>query len=278
MTLYKNIKFFMLLFYALCFTVHAQHSVQKAKNDENFRQEKQYHLKPHKAEYTISLLEQTENIRNVKGTVTIRILDSFGWTLEYHVKLQIFYDDGTQDNYESTLASFETYDHQSYRFTLKTALNSEDISITRGKAVIDEDNATVIYKTPSNNSVDIDENSLFPIHLMKTLLKNAQEKPTTNTCNFFGYYNTEFMPLRMNTVMCAKEPFINVKGGTDIDFKKSYQMTVAIYPMHDTEVMDPISTLSKVIQANGITVSESLFFPEFGFTIKTQLSKLELYK
>lgn len=278
MTLYKDIKFFTLLFCTLFFTVNAKETANPKKNSENCKQEDKHFLRPHKAEYTVSLLEQTENISNVKGNVTVRILDSFGWTLEYHIKLKIFYDDNTEDTYESTLASFETDDHQSYRFTLKTSLNNEDISMIHGKAVIDEDGATVTYKTPSDNNVDIAENSLFPVHLLRTLLRAAKEKPTANTCNFFGYYNTEFTPLRMSTVMCAKEPLINVKGTTDIDFKKSYQMKVATYPVGDKQVMDPISTLSKVIQADGITVSEDLFFPDFGFTIKTQLSKVDLYK
>lgn len=278
MTSYKNIKFFTLLLCALLFTVNAQDAVSNAKKIESCKPENKHFLKPHKAEYTVSLLEQTENISNVKGTVTVRILDSFGWTLEYHVKLKIFYDDSTEDVYESTLASVETDDHQSYKFTLKTSLNDEDISMIRGTAAIDEDGTTVTYKTPSDNNFNITDNSLFPIHLLKTLLKDAKEETTANTCDFFGYHNTEFAPLRMNTVMRSKQPLINVKGLTDIDFTNSYHMKVATYPIGDKKVMDPTSTLSKTIQADGITVSEDLFFPEFGFTIKTQLSKVELYK
>ncbi len=279
MKLYKNIQFFTLLFCIFSFTVCGKDTANIKQKTVHATQRKNNILQPHKAEYTVSLLEQTENISNVTGTVTLRILDSFGWTFEHHVKLKILYEDGTKDTYESTLASFETDDHQSYRFTLKTSLNNEALSMVRGKAVIDEDGATVTYKTPSDaNNLDIAEHSLFPIHLLKTLLKEAKEKPTANTCDFFGYYNTEFIPLRMHTIMCAKEPLINVKGRTDINFQKSYLMKVATYPIRDTEGMDPISTLSKVVQADGITISEDLFFPEFGFTIKTQLSKVELYQ
>lgn len=279
MTPHKNLLFFTLFFCTLFPPANGnENNQQQTIASEKGIRENKHFLKPHKAEYTVSLLKKTENIKNVTGTVTIRILDSFGWTLEYHVKLKIFHDDNTEDCYESTLASFENDDHKSYRFTLKTSLNKEIMAMVRGKAVIDDEGATVTYKNQNDSNLDIAETTLFPIHLLKTLLQSAQGKPTVNTCDFFGYYNTEFMPLRMHTVMCAKEPLINVNGMTDIDFKKSYQMKIAIYPIGDEQIMDPISTLSKIIQADGITVSEELFFPEFDFTIKTQLSRVELYK
>ena len=279
MTPYKNILFFTLFFCTLLPpAISNETGASQTISSEKCVKENKHFLKPHKAEYTVSLLNKTENIKNVTGAVTIRILDAFGWTLEYNVKLKIFHDDNTEDTYESTLASFENDDHKSYRFTLKTSLNNEIMAMVRGKAVIDDEGATVTYKNQNDSNVDIAETTLFPIHLLKTLLQSAHSKPTVNTCDFFGYYNTEFTPLRMHTVICAKEPLINVKGMTDIDFKKSYQMKIAIYPMGDEQIMDPISTLSKVIQADGITVSEELFFPEFDFTIKTQLSKVELYK
>jgi hypothetical protein len=279
MTPYKNILFFTLFFCTLLPPADGNENGPNQKiASGKCIQENKHFLRPHKAEYTVSLLKKAENIKNVTGTVTIRILDAFGWTLEYHVKLKICHDDNTEDFYESTLASFENDDHKSYRFTLKTSLNNEIIAMLRGKAVIDDEGATVTYKNHNENNLDIAETTLFPIHLLKTLLQSAHGKPTVNTCDFFGYYNTEFMPLRMHTVICAKEPQINVKGVTDIDFKKAYQMKIAIYPMGDEQIMDPISTLSKIIQADGITLSEELFFPEFDFTIKTQLSKVELYQ
>lgn len=283
MTLHKNVLFFTLFFCMLLSPAHSNKDNNNQIIDQIITSQKGIKkntrfLIPHKAEYTVSLLKPAENIKNVTGTVTIRILDSFGWVLEYHVKLTILHDDNTEDFYESTLASFEDVDHKSYGFTLKTALNNEVMAMVRGKAVIDDEEATVTYKNQNDNNLDIAETTLFPIHLLKTWLQSAQDKPTVNTCDFFGYYNTEFTPLHMHTIICAKEPLINVKGITDIDFKKAYQMKIAIYPIGDEQIMDPISTLSKVIQADGITVSEELFFPEFDFTIKTQLSKVELYK
>ncbi|MDP2193235.1 MAG: DUF1849 family protein [Alphaproteobacteria bacterium] len=234
-------------------------------------------LRPHQAEYTISLQDKSENISDVKGTMTIRLLDSMGWTLEYHIKMTILYDDHTKDEYESTIASFETADHQQYRFTLKVTLNNELLSALRGEAEI-EDNEGIVKFKGSQDDMEIPGHTLFPLHLIRRILTDAKDSMTVNNYTYFGYYNTELTPLNMNVVIRPKKPNINVKGLQEIDFRKSYQLQMASFPLHDQASMDPQSTLHKLIQSNGITIEEDLFFPEFGFTIRAKLSKVELYE
>lgn len=247
--------------------------VNKYQDDKLFKA----HLRPHQAEYTISLQEKSENISDVKGTMTIRLLNSMGWTLEYRIKMTILYEDNTKDEYESTIASFETADHEQYRFTLKVTLNNELLSLLRGDALIEDNEGVVKFKC-SQEDLEIPGHTLFPLHLIRRILADAKDCITVNNYTYFGYYNTELSPLNMNVVIRSKKPNINVKGLQDIDFMKSYQLQIATYPLHDQASMDPQSTLHKLIQSNGITIEEDLFFPEFGFTIRAKLSKVELYE
>lgn len=233
-------------------------------------------IKPHTAEYQISLIKNNNpDVSDAVGSLVIVVKESNGLTIEQHAILKVRFTDGSEDEYETFLASWESKDGKQYHFSLKTNQNKEDEVTIRGKAKLNETSGTVEYQIPEGQKVELSSNTLFPMQFLRTLLEQAMNKHTTFSSTVFDGSNETFIPINVESAMQPTSPKLNIKGNCEIDFNEAYLLQMAVYDPKD-KGMDPVYVTSQMVQKNGIIISLEMDFQEIGFTTRAQLVKVDL--
>lgn len=239
-------------------------------------------LRAHEAEYKIDLLKNTnEEILDVYGTLKIRLLESNGWAMEEHSTLTVVYVDGTVEEYETSLASWESMHHNEYHFTSTSSNSGEEGSdrvVIRGKSKITPTESLVQYESPEVRTVDVPRDVVFPINLTEILLQDGADfkgqKKLSRKVNLFDGSNELCKTIHVNAVLVPKKPKLKINGTADLNFENAYLLQMAA---HDSGGMEPTYLTSRTIQENGIILSLEMDFPEIGFTTKAQLTKVNVY-
>ena len=233
-------------------------------------------IKPHTAEYKISLVKNNNpDVQDVVGSLVITIKESDGYISEQHAILEVRYNDGSKDEYETFLASWESKDEKRYHFNLKTSQNKEEEFSIRGKAKIENGKGEVTYQIPENQKVDLPNGVVFPMRLLQTLLQDGISKKTSRSSLVFDGSNESFKTIQVDAVIQPTHSKIKINGASDVNFDEAYLLQMAVYDPNDKN-MDPNYVTSQVVQKNGIIVSLEMEFPEIGFTTKAQLVKVSL--
>lgn len=231
---------------------------------------------PHTASYQITLVKNDNpDVENVVGTLVIVIKESNGLVSEQNAVLKVRYTDGTEDEHETFLASWEAKDGGQYHFSLKTRQNNEDEVSVRGVAQKSEKSGQVEYQVPEGQKVSLPARTLFPMQHLKLLLTQALNGQRTNSSIVFDGSNESFVPIDVESAIQPTTPKLNVKGNCEVDFKKAYLLQMAVYEQSDKD-MDPVYVTSQVVQKDGIIISMDMDFPEIGFTTRAQLVKVDL--
>ncbi len=233
-------------------------------------------IKPHTAEYKITLVKNNNpDVQDVVGSLVITIKESDGYISEQHALLEVRYNDGSKDEYETFLASWESKDEKRYHFNLKTSQNKEEEFSIRGKAKMDTSKGEVTYQIPENQKVDLPVGTVFPMKLLKNLIEDGIAKKTSRSSLVFDGSNETFKPIQVDAVIQPTHSKIKINGSSDISFDEAFLLQMAVYDPNDKN-MDPAYVTSQVVQKDGIIISLEMEFPEIGFTTKAQLVKVSL--
>lgn len=248
----------------------------KQEADSDYQKPTCINIKPHTAEYKISLVKNNNpDVQDVVGSLVITIRESDGYISEQHSILEIRYNDGSKDDFETFIASWESKDQKRYHFNLKTSQNKEEEVTIRGKATLDGNKKEVIYQIPDNQKISLPENTVFPLHLLKSLVEDGLNKKTARSSIVFDGSNETFTVLQVDSMIQPFTSKIKINGVSDLNLTDAFLIQMAVSDPLDKNI-DPSYITSQVVQKDGIILSLEMEFPEIGFTTKAQLVKVNL--
>ncbi|MCX7338390.1 MAG: DUF1849 family protein [Alphaproteobacteria bacterium] len=238
-------------------------------------------LQPHRAEYEITLHKSTNpEIADVKGTLTVQLADvGNGWTFEQHSTLQVYSNDGSAEQYITTIVSWESKDGRYYRFNVRSLHNGVEEDCVRGNAAPSTTGEGVMlnYEQPTIIKKTLPGGVLFPIqHLQQALFAAASGQNSLPNKTVFDGSSEAFEPVEVNTIIT---PVNNLKLVVNdprlLCTDKAWSLQMAIFPQN-SQSPDPEYEISQIILPSGIIASMVMEYGE-GFSTQLTLKKVDVF-
>lgn len=132
---------------------------------------------PHRAVYDIDLArsDETSGVSSASGRMVFEITGSacLGYTMRQRMVINIGNDDGNMGRLDFQISTFESGEGDLYSFDSRTRLNQEVIEAVVGEARRLNSGIEVTLTEPSEKTVRLDDDTLFPSQHLQAILDAA---------------------------------------------------------------------------------------------------------
>ncbi|WP_428643459.1 EipB family protein, partial [Roseibium sp.] len=178
--------------------------------------------------------------------------------------------------------SFEEPSAASYQFLSKTFVDQELVEATRGTARAGDGARTIELKEPSEKSLEIGKEVLFPTEHLLTIMKAADEGVHFFAADIFDGAETGEKVYATTTVIGARAVSPDPGGTKSPEARLAgmnyWPVTVAYFDPSEEDASGellPVYQLSFWLYQNGISGRLKLDYGDF--TIQGKMASLELY-
>ena len=234
-------------------------------------------LAPHRAVYGVKITKPQagSSIVSGNGLMTIQIEKSCdGWITgqTWHMAMNSF--DGKSFKHDIRYATWESFDGLTYRFTVRDQSDQVQKNF-KGKATIKSvpGAGKAVYQQPKKKTLDLPEDTVFPISHLTQLLKRAAAGDRLVPFVLFDGASIKG-PLRVATFISDKK----ARGSIKLPIKHKllnvggWSMRMAFFPSEGRGA-EPEYELDLMQLENGIVPNALQVFPDF--TIEMTLKKIE---
>jgi hypothetical protein len=132
---------------------------------------------PHRAVYDIDLArsDETSSVSSASGRMVFEITGSacLGYTMRQRMVVNIGNDDGNMGRLDFQISTFESGEGDLYSFDSRTRLNQEVIEAVVGEARRLTSGIEVTLTEPTEKTVQLDDDTLFPSQHLQAILDAA---------------------------------------------------------------------------------------------------------
>ncbi|MCW5734385.1 MAG: DUF1849 family protein [Enhydrobacter sp.] len=132
-------------------------------------------LQPHRAVYTVSMLEKGKPGMGAPGTYAFELKQTCdGYVISQRMRLEV---DGSKGSVvsEQTSQMTESRDGRRLRFEHHSAANGKQTSLLRGDATLDDDGrGQSLFSEPEGQSVALPKGTMFPNALTRATIRHAK--------------------------------------------------------------------------------------------------------
>lgn len=236
---------------------------------------------PHRAAYTISLAGTREG-SDITAARGVMVFDwqqlCEGWTLTQRMTFQLIDAQGGELNNDVSFSSFEARDGQSYRFDMRTQVDSEVTEELRGRASLTApgQGGRAIFVQPEGEAVELPPGTMFPTAHARLLIEEAQsgerqvQRFVFDGATLDGAFDTSAV-ISTPTPPDTGAP----RDGIDATLLAltSWRVRIAYFKTGDENGGAPEYEITMRMYANGVG-SDFLF--EYGdFSLRAELNRLE---
>lgn len=244
-------------------------------------QEEHERVTPHKAQYTISLDRNYDEISDANGEMSINIFDTGdGWVFEQNSTLYVYDINGEAEIIHTNLTTWQTYAGDRYRFNSRTVRNSEEDSLIKGEAVKNHNTRTteVTYQLPESSVIQLPYDVTFPLHHLINTLESARQGLPSTTHSVFDGSNETYEAVTVDTILGAPKPSnlkFDLKNAPAINIQTKWPMRLAVYPL-GSQAADPEYEMSQNVLGPGIIKDITLDYGSFA--VKAELQDIVFYE
>jgi hypothetical protein len=145
-------------------------------------------LQPHRAVYSVSMLEKGKPGMGRTGTYAFELKQSCdGYVINQRMRLEIEGSKGSVVS-EQTSQMSESRDGRKLRFEHHSAANGKQTNLVRGDATLDDEGrGQALFSEPEGQSVALPKGTLFPSALTRAAIQHAKgEDGGFDTLFFYG--------------------------------------------------------------------------------------------
>lgn len=246
-----------------------------------------YKLVPHQAVYDMKLGEKEDNsgISGLSGRMVYEFTGNAceGYSVNFRFVTRFQNADGGSQVTDLQTTSFEEPQAESYQFLSKTFVDQELVEESKGKATAGAQTKTINLKAPSEKSLEIGHEVLFPTEHLLTILESAENGvPFISADIYDGAESGE--KVYATTTVIGSKTVSPVKADTEdpdapLAGLNYWPVTVAYFDPgaeDATGELTPVYQLSFWLFQNGVSGHLTLDYGDF--TIKGKMAALELHE
>ncbi|CTQ61641.1 MAG: cell envelope integrity EipB family protein [Roseibium album] len=246
-----------------------------------------YKLVPHQAVYDMKLGEKEDNsgISGLSGRMVYEFTGNAceGYSVNFRFVTRFQNADGGSQVTDLQTTSFEEPQAESYQFLSKTFVDQELVEESKGKATAGTQTKTINLKAPSEKSLEIGHEVLFPTEHLLTILESAENGvPFISADIYDGAESGE--KVYATTTVIGSKTVSPVKADTEdpdapLAGLNYWPVTVAYFDPgaeDATGELTPVYQLSFWLFQNGVSGHLTLDYGDF--TIKGKMAALELHE
>lgn len=246
-----------------------------------------YKLVPHQAVYDMKLGEKEDNsgISGLSGRMVYEFTGNAceGYSVNFRFVTRFQNADGGSQVTDLQTTSFEEPQAESYQFLSKTFVDQELVEESKGKATAGTQTKTINLKAPSEKSLEIGQEVLFPTEHLLTILESAENGvPFISADIYDGAESGE--KVYATTTVIGSKTVSPVKADTEdpdapLAGLNYWPVTVAYFDPgaeDATGELTPVYQLSFWLFQNGVSGHLTLDYGDF--TIKGKMAALELHE
>lgn len=246
-----------------------------------------YKLVPHQAVYDMKLGEKEDNsgISGLSGRMVYEFAGNAceGYSVNFRFVTRFQNADGGSQVTDLQTTSFEEPQAESYQFLSKTFVDQELVEESKGKATAGTQTKTINLKAPSEKSLEIGHEVLFPTEHLLTILESAENGvPFISADIYDGAESGE--KVYATTTVIGSKTVSPVKADTEdpdapLAGLNYWPVTVAYFDPgaeDATGELTPVYQLSFWLFQNGVSGHLTLDYGDF--TIKGKMAALELHE
>ena len=143
----------------------------------------------HEAIYNLNIGKVTNSskVHNAIGQMHLSVRDVCdGWAVNQNTSIDITDKNGSQVRNTFRYSSWESKNHDIFRFTSKVIINDEEVITYEGKSFKNNNIAEVIYIKPTNRVIEIPKETLYPMQHFFKILNNDLSGKFLNSIVFTG--------------------------------------------------------------------------------------------
>ncbi|WP_156959027.1 cell envelope integrity EipB family protein [Labrenzia sp. DG1229] len=246
-----------------------------------------YKLVPHQAVYDMKLGEKEDNsgISGLSGRMVYEFAGNAceGYSVNFRFVTRFQNADGGSQVTDLQTTSFEEPQAESYQFLSKTFVDQELVEESKGKATAGTQTKTIKLKEPSEKSLEIGQEVLFPTEHLLTILESAENGiPFISADIYDGAESGE--KVYATTTVIGSKTVSPIKADTEdpdapLAGLNYWPVTVAYFDPgaeDATGELTPVYQLSFWLFQNGVSGHLTLDYGDF--TIKGKMAALELHE
>jgi len=246
-----------------------------------------YKLVPHQAVYDMKLGEKEDNsgISGLSGRMVYEFSGNAceGYSVNFRFVTRFQNADGGSQVTDLQTTSFEEPKAESYQFLSKTFVDQALVEESKGKATAGTQTKTINLKAPSEKSLEIGQEVLFPTEHLLTILESAENGVPFISADIYDGAETGEKVYATTTVIGSKT-VSPVKADTEdpdapLAGLNYWPVTVAYFDPgaeDATGELTPVYQLSFWLFQNGVSGHLTLDYGDF--TIKGKMAALELHE
>jgi hypothetical protein len=238
-------------------------------------------IAPHRAAYTITLggAREGSGIASAQGVMVFdwqQLCE--GWTLTQRMTFRLVDTQGQEINNDVSFSSFEAKDGLSYRFDMRTQVDSDVTEELRGRASLSApgQGGRASFVQPDGEAVELPPGTMFPTEHARLLINAARagerelQRFVFDGATLDGAFDT-------NAVISAPAPPDGAPTRGEIDAALlslvSWRVRIAYFKAGDENAGAPEYEISMRMFANGVGTD---FLFEYGdFSLRADLERLE---
>ncbi len=243
-------------------------------------------LVPHRAVYDMKLGDSDESsgIAGLNGRMVYDFTGNAceGYSVNFRFVTEFQDANGGSQITDLQTTSFEEPSAASYQFLSKTFVDQELVEATRGTARTGTAAKTVELKEPSEKSLEIGREVLFPTEHLLSIMKAAEDGVHFFAADIYDGAETGEKVYATTTVIGAKAVSPTATGANSPESRLSgmdyWPVTVAYFDPGDEDAsgeLQPVYQLSFWLYRNGVSGKLKLDYGDF--TIQGKMASLELY-
>ena len=246
-----------------------------------------YKLVPHRAVYDMKLGEKEDNsgIAGLSGRMVYEFSGDAcdGYSVNFRFVTRFQNTDGGSQVTDLQTTSFEEPQAESYQFLSKTYVDQKLVEESRGTARAGVRRKTIQLKEPSEKSLEIGGEVLFPTEHLLTILEAAEDGVPFVAADIYDGAETGEKVYATTSVIGAKtaSPVTADTGNPDAPLAglNYWPVTVAYFDPAEEDAsgeQTPVYQLSFWLFQNGVSGQLTLDYGDF--TIQGKMAALELYE
>ncbi len=146
-------------------------------------------FKPHEAIYNLNIgkVSNSSKVHNAIGQMHLSVKDVCdGWTVNQNTTIDITDKNGSQVRNLFRYSSWESKNHDTFRFLSKVIVNNEEIISYEGDSLKRNNTAKVVYTKPNNFELEIPMDTLYPIQHFFSIIGGDLNGKFINNIVFTG--------------------------------------------------------------------------------------------
>lgn len=248
---------------------------------------------PHRAVYDLSLLKSRRSpaVDAARGRIlyTFKGNECEGYATEFRQVSEVISGDGPTTLADLQSTSFEDAEGKTYRFRVESKTNDKDVSVVEGVAERGEDGVNVRLKEPSNKTIKLGPEIVFPTQQVTRIIAAARDgKSLLELSIYDGSDNGEKVYKTLTVIgapIAADAPQSNTDTDSDaatgkdgMTQSKRWPVTVSYYDSSESNAkgeQTPVYAMSFQLYDNGVSRALKLDYNDF--VIAGKISSFETH-